>query len=163
MFIYSVRASTVKFMAFVLLTVVALVGVIAFSAEDSVLASGSGSIKYTGIETNEDRVSFIKSFGISVEEQPLEELSFTVPEDFDVVINGYDQIQKMQGLSLERYAGKKITRYTYTVKNYDSDGSVFANLFIYRGSIIACDLSGGEAEGFVLPLTRVDRAKLKKL
>jgi hypothetical protein len=161
MFIYSVRASTVKFLAFIFLTVVALVGVIAVSADDTVLVFGRENVKYTGMETNEDRVGFINSFGIAVDQQPKEELSFTVPDDFDLVINGYNQLQKMQGLDLERYAGKKITRYTYTVTNYDYEGSVFANLFIYRGNIIACDLSGGDAEGFVVPLTRVDKAKLK--
>ena len=161
MFIYSVRASTVKRCAFIILAVVLTVGVIAFSDADTVLASGNGDINYSGIETNEDRLRFITGFGIRVEEHPLEEHTFTVPENFDLVINGYNQLQKMQGLDLERYAKKKVTRYTYTVTNYDCEGTVFANLFVYRGKIIACDISGGEADGFVIPLTRVDPAKLR--
>lgn len=161
MFIYSVRASTIKFVAFILLTVAALVGVIAVSDTDAVLASGTGEINYAGIETNDDRLRFIRSFGIEVNEQPLEEHSFTMPENFDLVIKGYNQLQKMQGLDLERYARRNVTRYTYTVTNYDTEGEVFANLFVYRGKIIACDVSGGESDGFVIPLTRVDRARLK--
>ena len=160
MFIYSVRASTVKFVAFILLVVAALFGVVAFGDSQTVLTSADGSVNYGGVQTNEDRVRFIESFGIRVDDTPLEEHSFTMPQDFDLVIKGYDQLQKMQGLSLEKYARKKVTRYTYTVTNYKDSGAVFANLIVYRGRIIACDLSGGESDGFVIPLTKVDTAKL---
>jgi hypothetical protein len=77
------------------------------------------------------------------------------------VILGYNELQKKQGLDLSKYARKKVTRYTYKVTNYDSDGDVYASLFVHRGKIIACDLSSASPDGFVLPLTLVDRGKLK--
>ena len=70
-------------------------------------------------------------------------------------------MQKKQGLDLSKYAKKRVTRYTYTVTNYDSDGAVFANLFVYRGKIIACDISSADPKGFVVPLALVDKNNLK--
>ena len=161
MFVYSVRASTVKFFAFIALSLV-LLGAIAIWGGGTVAASANGEwVDYSGIKTNEDRVRFIESFGILVDDEPKEEQSFAMPDNFDRVILGYNELQKKQGLDLSKYAKKKVTRYAYRVTNYDHDGEVYANLFIHRGKIIACDVSSVSPDGFVTPLTLVEKAKLK--
>jgi hypothetical protein len=77
-----------------------------------------------------------------------------MPKEFDRVLAGYNEIQKSQGLDLARYAGKKVTRYTYEIKNYDGyDGTVYANLIIYRGKVVGADLTGVGDEPFVKALT----------
>lgn len=163
MFIYSIRASTVKFFGFVLLTLALIIGVAVASNSSSVLAASTGlNIDYGGMKENTDRVEFIEQFGIRVDSEPIEEKSFKMPDNFDRVILGYNELQKKQGLDLSKYARKKVTRYTYKVTNYDSDGDVYANLFVYRGKIVACDISSADPDGFVYPLALVDRAKLKK-
>ncbi len=162
MFIYSIRASTVKIIGLVLLAV-ALIGCIVLSGDNAaVMAAGSGEIDYSGIKTNEQRVAFIEGFGIDVEDTPTEEQAFTMPKDFDRVILGYNELQKKQGLDLSKYQNKKVTRYTYKVTNYDAEGEVYANLFIYRGKIVACDICSASPDGFVLPMTLVDTSKLGK-
>ncbi len=162
MFIYSIRASTVKFFAFVLLTAALLIGAAALSDNTAVFASGSGDgIDFSGIKDNEDRVGFIESFGIRVEDTA-QEKSFKMPDNFDRVILGYNELQKKQGLDLSKYAKKKVTRYTYKVTNYNSDDDVYASLFVYRNKIVACDIASASPDGFVLPLTLVDRANLKQ-
>ncbi len=161
MFIYSVRGSTLKLCGFILLAVVLLVGLIVSGGGEAVLAANSSAVDYSGIKTNEDRVAFIERFGIKVEDTPIDEDAFTMPEDFDRVILGYNELQKKQGLDLSKYQKKKVTRYTYKVTNYSSDGEVLANLFVYRGKIVACDVCSASPEGFVVPLTLVDPAKLK--
>ena len=99
-----------------------------------------------------------------VKETPVEEQTFTMPDSFDRVISGYNEIQKKQGLSLDKYSGKKVTRYTYEVENYKGhEGRVFANLFVYRNRIIACDICGASPDSFVLPLTLVDRNNLNMI
>lgn len=163
MFIYSIRASTVKFLCFVLLAVTLAVLIVTTGGGGAVTASASASgIDYSGVKTNEQRVAFIENFGIQVDDTPIEEQAFTMPEDFDRVILGYNELQKRQGLDLSKYQRKKVTRYTYKVTNYDCDGEVYANLFIYRGRVVACDVCSASPEGFVLPLTLVDNEKLKK-
>ncbi len=162
MFIYSVRASTIKFFGFIVLTLVVLVGVVALSGNDSVMASGSGEIDYSGIKTEEDRIAFIEGFGLKVDRDSAEEAAFTMPENFDRVILGYNELQKKQGLDLSKYARKKVTRYSYRVTNYDYDSEVYASLFVYRGKIVACDISSADPEGFVIPLTMVEKSSLKQ-
>lgn len=163
MFIYSIRASTVKFFGFILLTLALLIGAVVASSNATVLASSSSlNVDFSGIKENSDRVAFIEQFGIEVDDEALEEKSFKMPDNFDRVILGYNELQKKQGLDLSKYAKKKVTRYTYKVTNYDYDGDVYANLFVHRGKIVACDISSADPEGFVSPLALVDRNKLKK-
>lgn len=148
-------------MVFIVITLALLVGAVIIGEGDYVFASSSGEINYSGVKDNEARVSFIESFGLRVDSEPIEEDNFTMPDNFDRVILGYNELQKKQGLDLSKYAKKKVTRYTYNVTNYDYDGEVYANLFIYRGKVIACDVSSASPDGFVVPLTLVDSDNLK--
>lgn len=162
MFIYSVRASTLKICGiFVLLAVLLTALVVTGQNNRTVAVSGSGEINFGGIKTKENRLAFIRSFGIEVDEGSEEERAFRMPDDFDRVVLGYNILQQKQGLDLSKYKNKKVTRYTYKVTNYRDGGDVFANLFIYRGKVVACDLSSAEADGFVIPLTLVARENLK--
>lgn len=162
MFIYTVRARTVKMVLLAFLTICAVVGVVLLGGgEASIVSASAGGVDYSGIKTNEDRVDFIRSFGIEISEEPIEEKSFSMPENFDRVILGYNELQKRQGLDLSKYAKKKVIRYTYRVENHTDEGEVLANLFIWRGRVIACDVSSADPEGFVEPLTLIDKSKLK--
>ena len=162
MFIYSVRASTLRFFACIFLCLAVLVLLLSLGSAETVYASASGrEINYGGMKTNEDRVAFIESFGIKVNSEPTREETFTMPDSFDRIILGYNQIQKSQGLDLTKYERKRVTHYAYEVTNYDSDGKVYVNLLVYRSRIVAADISSSDDGGFVLALTDVDRAKLK--
>ena len=154
MFVYSVRASTVKFFAVIVLSLAVLVGVLIFGGmgADTVSAS-SDAIDFKGIKTNDDRVRFISGFGITVDEAPIETVDFSIPESFDKIIMGYNELQRRQGLDLSRYKNKKVTRYTYSVSDYEGyDGEVNVNLIVYRNTVIGCDVSSAEPSGFVKPL-----------
>lgn len=161
MFIYSVRSSSIKFFVFIALTLALLAGAVIIGGESYIFTSGSAEVNYSGMRDNEDRVAFIESFGIMVDDEPIEEAAFTMPDNFDRVILGYNELQKKQGLDLSKYAKKKVTRYTYRVTNYNDEAEVYANLFIYRSKIIACDVSSASPDGFVVPLTLVDYNNLK--
>ncbi|MBQ8719465.1 MAG: DUF4830 domain-containing protein [Clostridia bacterium] len=156
MFIYSVRASSVRFFAILALTVTVLVVILGLGGRDAVFASSDGEAgyNYSGAEEKEGRVAFLSQFGIEVNSESEAEESFTMPEDFDRVMLGYNELQKLQGLDLSKYEKKKVTRFTYEVTNCsEADGVVFANLLVYRGRVIGCDYSTADPEGFVKPLT----------
>lgn len=154
MFIYSIRASTVKLLGFIALAVVLIVGLAISGQTNSVSAMSSATeVDYSGIKTTEDRIAFIEQFDLTVDPESESETAFRMPESFDRVILGYNELQRKQGLDLSKYQNKKVTRYTYKVNGHDYDGEVYANLFVYRGKIVACDLSSADPEGFVLPLT----------
>lgn len=156
MFVYSVRASTIKFFSVIVLTLLVLVGILALgsSAEDSVYTASS-NIDFSGVKTNDERVGFISQFGITVKPEPVEEEEFRVPENFDRVISGYNEIQKRQGLDITKYKNKKVVRYTYEGERGENRDAVYVNLVIYKGTVIACDVSSTSPEGFVEPLVRL--------
>ena len=161
MFVYTVRASTIKFFAVLLLCALALVIIVSTSTTDAYAYVGNMEINYGGIKTAEDRIAFIEGFGLKVNPTPLTEEAYTMPEDFDRIIGGYNEIQKAQGLDLTKYKNKRVTHYAYEVTNYDYDGKVIVNLCIYKNRIIACDISSASPDGFVLALTELDKGKIE--
>ena len=163
MFVYSVRASTIKFFAFLFLSVGLLVGIVVYGGTQSVATAADGDVNFSGIKTNEDRIAFLSGLGIKTEDTPSEEKSFTLPKSFDRITSSYNEIQKSQGLDLSKYKGKKITRYTYKVTNYkDEAKEAYASVFVYRRKIVACDLSVSGDGGAVYPLLGLDLSLLKK-
>ncbi|MBQ7363312.1 MAG: DUF4830 domain-containing protein [Clostridia bacterium] len=162
MFVYSVRASTLKFFAVIGVCLVLLITFATLGSGDTVYASVDGrTVNYGGMKTKEDRIEFIESFGLEVDPESETEEQFSMPDNFDRVLSGYNELQKSQGLDLSKYTKKKVTHYTYRVTNYDNEGPVYVNLLIYRSKIIACDISSGDPSGFVLPLSDIDAEKLK--
>ena len=163
MFVYSVRASTVRFFTVIGLVLVLLVVMVAVGNNSAVYASSEGGINFSDIKTNEDRIAFIEGFGITVRPEATEEKSFTMPENFDRVILGYNELQKKQGLDISKYAKKKVTRYTYEVTNYKGESDpVYVNLLVYRSKIIGADISSVGEGGFVLPLCDITENKLEE-
>lgn len=156
MFVYSLKASTLKFFAVVCVALTALVMMITFipsydGGEIKYITTGNESkINYSKIKTNEDRIAFLSQFGWRVEQTPVEEVEVTVPEKFDKVFNGYNEIQKRQGLDLSKYKGKTVTRYTYEVTNYENEnGKVYANVIVYRNKVIGGDVCSAKVGGFI--------------
>ena len=154
MFIYSVRASSIRLFSVVFLCLIGLlVAVLAGGGVSA--ASADVTVNYNGIKDEAARRKFIESQGYTLADGCIEEVKFTVPRDFDDVVAGYNEVQKKQGLDLERYHGKTVKRYTYAVTNYKGyKGTVYANLIVYRSRIIACDLSSAAPGGCIEPLVR---------
>ena len=163
MFIYTVRASGIKFFGILLLTFAVLLGLTIGGGAVTVSAGNSSQINFSGIKTEEDRIAFLSSFGVKTTEKSIEEVAFVMPENFDRVMLGYNEIQKAQGFDLSRYAKKKVTRFTYEVTNYNElqpedeeeyQGNVYANILIYRNRVIGADISSADPAGFVEALIK---------
>lgn len=153
MFIYSVKASTIKFFAVICVSLAAIITLIAFVpayGENSLAAGADAEISYTGVKTNEDRIKFLSQFGWEVKSEPVQTCSVTIPAEFDKIFTGYNEIQKRQGLDLSDYKKKKATRYTYEVTNYEGEeGTVYANVIIYRNRVIGGDICSADVTGFI--------------
>ena len=147
MFVYSMRASTLRFFAIIAVALAVLISLIAFVPELSPSVSASAeevetqTLQYEKVKSNEDRIAFLAQFGWEVEAEPVESTTVTIPREFDKVFGAYNELQRAQGLDLTAHAGRTVERYTYTVTNYkDYDGTVFANLLIHRGRVIGGDI-----------------------
>ena len=159
MFVYSLKANTLKFFGVLSLALVALITLIAFlpANEPDVAAVGNGgdesrtvSISYGKVKSNEDRIKFLEQFGWNVVSEPIESEEVIIPAEFDKVFAGYNEIQKSQGLDLGKYKKKKLTRYTYEVTNYEGyEGKVLANILVYRNKVVGGDICSAESDGFL--------------
>ena len=153
MFIYSMRAGTVRFVGVVCVALVALVMLIAFVPQlqpAAAVGEDVSEISYEKIKTNDDRIAFLASFGWQVEGEPVEATTVRIPDTFDKVFSAYNDLQKRQGLDLSELAGKTVERYTYKLTNYEGyEGTVLVNLFIYRDRVIGADVSSADANGFI--------------
>ena len=151
MFIYTVKASSLKFFAILFAAVASLAALIAIIPEyDSTGEVAVVSVDYSDIKTNEDRVDFISGFGYEVEKDNYMTENVTIPETFDAAYTKYNDLQRSQGLNLKKYQGKNATRYSYYVKNYDGyDGKVLITLLVYKNRVIGGDVTGIDGNGFV--------------
>lgn len=153
MFVYSLKASTVKFFGVLSVALVALITLIAFvpQYDGSIPTSGNAAgINYDKIKSNDDRKDFLKQFGWEVSDEPCEVREVVIPEQFDKIFGGYNEIQRAQGLDLAKFKKKTVKRYTYEVKNFEGyDGTVYANVLIYRNRVIGGDICSADRGGFV--------------
>lgn len=150
MFVYTMKASGVKFFAVVALSVALLataIGILpAVSAASDV---ASVTTDYKNISNEEEMKNFLSSFGYETESQAAKVYEIDIPKEFNTVFEKYNEIQRAQGLNLKRYAGKSATAYVFKVTNYEYDGDVFATLFIRNGRVIAGDVCSSDGDGFV--------------
>lgn len=156
MFICSVKASTLRFIGIVALSLTVLLGMTLFGAsgETAALTDSAVSARYEGIRTETDRRAFLSAFGYEADENAKSTVEYTLPQALDAVLLGYNELQKEQGLDLGKYTGKTVTRYTYEIKNYEGyEGAVYANLIVYRNKIVGADLTGVGDVPFVKALT----------
>ncbi len=152
MFICSVKATTLRFVGIIVLSLTVLVGMTVFYAAEEPVLSGT-EVRYDGIRTETDRREFLTALGYRATGDAKSTVEYTLPATLDAVLLGYNEIQKEQGFDLEKYTGKKLTRYTYEIENYEGyEGKVYANLITYRDRVVAADLTGSGEKGFVKPL-----------
>lgn len=155
MFIYSVRATTLKFFGVLCVALVALITLITFvpgidGAVTDTPTSGGQNIKYEKVKDAEDAAQFLGQFGWSVKAKPVEEREVAIPPEFDRIFTGYNELQKQQGLDLAKYKRKTVKRYTFEVSNYDGfDGKVYANVLVYRNKVIGGDICSADMTGFI--------------
>lgn len=153
MFICSVRAGTLRFFGAVLLSLALFLAILVLvePASATTGAEALETVNYAGIRTDEDRVTFLRTFGWEVASPtPCHEVSFVLPKELDRVLAGYNELQREQGLDLARYLGKKVTRYTYELAGYEGyEGKVYANLLMYKNRVVAADISSADPAGFV--------------
>lgn len=155
MFIYSMRAGTLKLIGVICVALTVMITLIAFVptytvGNDAVNAGGSAEIRYDKVNSADDVSEFLAQFGWQTDEKPEEMGTVTIPEEFDKVFAAYNELQKEQGLNLSRYRGKDVTRYTFRVTNYTGyNGKVLANVLVYRNRVIGGDICSADTSGFI--------------
>lgn len=152
MFIYSFKASSIRFFAIIAFSVAAIITLVALipKYEPASVYVNEEKINFNKISSNEDRIGFLRQFGWEVKSDALDEATVTIPLEFDTVYQSYNTLQEKQGLDLEKYKNKQVTRYTYEITNYpDYDGRVLANVIVYKNKVIGGDVCSADVNGFL--------------
>ncbi len=155
MFVYSFKASTLKFFGIIGVAVICLVSLMFFipSSTKSTtreIATMNENISFDHVKNKSDGQKFLAQYDWEVEDDVIEECEITIPNEFDKVMSQYNEIQKQQGLDLSKYRKKTATRYTYKVTNYPGySGTVYANVITFRGKVIGGDICTADSKGFL--------------
>ena len=156
MFIYSVRASSLKFAMIVLVGVSVFLALFLLIPPVSNEDSAVSAVSYENVRTNEDRRAFLSSLGYEVSESEVDSVKIRIPSEFDKIYASYNEMQKAQGFDLSKYKNREVERYTYTISNYEGyEGPVYANLLIVRGKVVGGDVCSADSQGFCHGLERV--------
>ncbi len=150
MFVYTFRSSKLKWL--LLLALCALVVGAFWAFGGSRPASQSGAVVLRAGSAAE-RLAFISQFGWDVAEDPIQVTEILIPAEFDEVYEKYNEIQKQQDLDLSLYAGKRVKKWTYAVRNYPGyEGRadvIELNMLILDGVVIGGDVCSTELNGFM--------------
>lgn len=155
MVVYATKLTVKKALCGVLAVCALVWGVNALSGlhEAAVSVAGTSDSIACKLKTNEERVAFLNSFGIMVEETPVVEAEVRIPEVFDAAYTAYNELQKTMGLDLTEHQGKKAMLYIYNVQDDPSgEEGVTASLVLRKNKLIAADVSSAQADGFMRAL-----------
>lgn len=99
-----------------------------------------------------DLAAYLSALGWETSGDPVSE-QVLLPEIFGPEYDGYLAIQEEGGFDLTAYAGKTVTRYSYTVTNYPTgESGVLADLLVLDGEVIGGELRSTQLDGFMTAL-----------
>ncbi len=117
-------------------------------------ASASAIPSPKGVKSNQDRIDYLAAYGWQVSEEPIATQELLIPKEMDESYQEYLALQSDQGFDLQKYAGKRVKRYTYEIFNYPSgEAGVQANLLICKNTVVGGEVLSPRLDGFLHGLT----------
>ena len=132
-----------------------------------ILLMGGGETEPTAapaVSGNDARVQFLRDNGWEAAEAPTESSRVKVPGQTSQIYERYNNLQKSQGYDLSKYAGKKVMRYVYELRNYPgATAPVYATLLVYKDQIIGGDITDTGVDGKIrgFQQTKAEKAAQK--
>ena len=153
MFVFSLKASKLKYLFSALICAVVLTFVILLmpETEHSVSVNGNveeyeeGKIRFDGIKDIDGVVRFAESLGFSVDARSVEAAEVKIPSKTDAVLEEYNNLQKSQGFNLMKYKNKTVSRYSFKVTKLPDEQSlpeddVLLTVILYKDKVVGGDL-----------------------
>lgn len=151
MLIFTAKLNKKRLLAIVIIAAFVLAAII-LSVPNKKEASATmvpEKVVVKGIKTNEDRIGFASSLGYEVESEPVRSQEVMIPSEFDDVYEDYNGLQKECGFDLEKYQGKRMMLYTYTVTNYPDEPECLMDLLVYKNKIVGGAVYSTALDGFM--------------
>ncbi len=153
MFVMSFKPSGKRFYIFVCVVIfitVMLFGIGLMRRSQPCLSAVCDKGEYSlSAENNAQRLEFFGQFGWKTEEKPLRHEKITIPKNFGDVYKNYNEIQKSQGLNLEKHKGEECEVYSYKILNHESSTDAVINIIVHDGAVIGGDVSSAAIDGFM--------------
>jgi len=165
MFVYSAKMDKKKLAVLIVcILVVVLALVFVFSGKDDEPGAGEDAVRAEQIEllksarlsSEEDMREMLTELGWQLSDTSAESDEVMIPSEFSEVYESYNDIQKAQGLDLEKYRGKTVGRYTFVVLNHPSGEDVRLTLLVYKNRVIGGDVCTPRLDGFMHGLLMSD-------
>ena len=103
-----------------------------------------------GVKSNQDRIDYLSAYGWQVSQEPLATQELLIPEEMDESYDEYLALQAEQGFDLNKYAGKRVKRYTYEITNYPSgESGVQVNLLVCKNTVVGGEVLSPRLDGFL--------------
>lgn len=120
------------------------------------LSRGESTQTSAPLSANDSRVRFLESFGWQVVPSPKESGRVLIPNAGGEAFERYNTLQKDQGYDLTEFAGKKVMRYVYEVRNHpEAQEGIYATVLVHKDKVIGGDITnsnpGGKICGFKMP------------
>lgn len=149
---------TVKLKKATAVTVIILVAAVLVLAAAMCVIKISGGTKEWKVKTEQQRQALIGELGWECSEKPTEHKTVTIPLEFDEVYSAYNELQKEQGFDLEKFKGKKVEIYSYSVYNYSGhEDCMTLTLMSCDGVLIGGDVCCTELDGFMQGIKKNDK------
>ncbi len=155
MFVVSLKRKELKYYAAAAIICLFAVigGIISVSNSASTPASKIGGVNMRAGNA-EERIAFFSQFGWEISTDPLQVKEVVIPQEFDETYEEYNQLQKSQGLDLQKYKGKRVKAWSYEILNYpgyeNTDGVIHGNILVYDGVVVGGDICSVELDGFMV-------------
>ena len=95
--------------------------------------SSESVTKYEVKNSDKERRIFIESFGHTLNDLKPTVDRITIPSEFNNTYKQFEELQNKMGLSLEKFKGKTVNKYTYTL----ADNVTYAELYMYKDYVVA--------------------------
>lgn len=113
-------------------------------------ASASALPDPKGVKSNQDRIDYLSAYGWEVSREPISTQELLIPQEMDESYTEYLALQNGQGFDLQKYAGKRVKRYTYEIFNYPTgETGVQANLLICKNTVVGGEVLSPRLDGFL--------------
>lgn len=135
-----------------------LVGLVSLSGRS---AAAGQAVSPKGVKTAEDRLAYLGAYGWLVREEPLAVEEIAIPKELGPEYADFLSLQTQQGFDLARYAGKRVTRYTYEILNYPTgETGVQASLLLYKNTVVGASILSPALDGFIHGLEMPQKAQV---
>ena len=154
MFVVSVSSRKFKKIGIVVVAVMLVMGVVTIYScfSDTNNSINKSTATNNVVEGTSGILDFISSFGWEVINEPDDVREVIIPVEFDDVYKNYNEIQISQGYDLEKYAGERVKKWSFTITNYpeyEECDYIKINILVFEGKVIGGDVCSVKLDGFM--------------